>query len=76
MDIEDFVAYLVLAVFLALIGFGVYKVITEPTCTELGGKSEFSHMLPVWSGKSVVYVPQYNCVMPEKQNENPNPRTP
>ena len=76
MDRDDVVLGLVFAFILAVLGLVVYKAVTEPTCAELGGKSEFSHMLPVWSGKSVVYVAQYNCVMPENKDENPNSRAP
>ena len=32
-----------------------------PSCAERGGESEFTHFTPVFTGKSVVLIPQYRC---------------
>ena len=76
MDSDDIVLGGVILFIVLVLGLVVYKAATEPTCEELGGKSEFSHMLPVWSGKSVVYVPQYNCIMPTEEKDVGGPPVP
>lgn len=40
----------------------VYLVFNSPTCEDKGGTTEFTRVLPMWTGKIMMMLPQYECI--------------
>lgn len=64
LDTKDIVMYSVVIGVVAIIAFIVYMAATSPSCEELGGKTEFSHFLPIYNStlKTTQLIPIYECV--------------
>lgn len=66
----DWLDYFLRALVLVLAVLTILTIVvafTSPSCEDRGGKSVFSHLTPVFNGKTAVLVPVYDCVMPEEK---------
>lgn len=57
---EWLIVWAVVGVCIALVAFALTD--DSPSCEERGGKEEFTHFLPIFTGKTTVLVPQYDCI--------------